>query len=601
MPIRIHPLARVALAIAIAFAVTGRIIMLVLAQDDPSAAGTPAAVVDVTPPSISQPGNLYAGAADASGAVVWYDLPGAVDDVDGPVGVACDVPAGSLFPLGTTVVTCYASDAAGNGASVSFAVTVGDGAGPVIDQPADVAVTTSDPSGAAVAFAVPGAYDAIDGPVGVWCDAASGTWFAVGSTVVTCGAQDTAGNAAAAVAFTVTVVLDAVQPVDPTAVPDVPTDVPAVPTDVPTDVPTEAATEVATDNPTDIATDVPTDTTPTPGDDTTTPDATAVPTDAPTDAPTDQPTQSDPATTVPPVDTTPAPVDTPAPTATVPGVISDVSDDGDAPVSAPAVDGIPQTTPIVIPPAPTEAPTPAPTQVALDLPWPPPDSFVIVTDGGPIDGLAAIWNNVEDFPITQEFGHTDFSVTHPSWYAYGLTYGLDGYEHPGLDIGMPAGTPLYSPVEGTVKIAGGVPFYTFYGNGAPGVGELLIETASGDQVILGHMGRITVNVGDHVVAGQFVGLSGGDNGDHLHLEVREIQSDKSYKIVDPRKSFLIKAIADANTKPAEQALPVTGDPHRRFEVDAPSATDHSGDDPATTNPTTTDPSSTGAATTDQTS
>jgi murein DD-endopeptidase MepM/ murein hydrolase activator NlpD len=110
---------------------------------------------------------------------------------------------------------------------------------------------------------------------------------------------------------------------------------------------------------------------------------------------------------------------------------------------------------------------------------------------------------------------------------------------------MPAGTPLYAPVDGVVRIAGGTPYYTFYGNGQDHVGELLIETADGDQVILGHLGRIAVDVGDEVAVGQFVGLSGGENGDHLHLEAREVQPLGAYKIVDPRKSFLVDALTAA--------------------------------------------------------
>jgi murein DD-endopeptidase MepM/ murein hydrolase activator NlpD len=159
----------------------------------------------------------------------------------------------------------------------------------------------------------------------------------------------------------------------------------------------------------------------------------------------------------------------------------------------------------------------------------------------------------QDYPISQEFGHTDFSVRHHNWYSYGEGYGLDGYEHPGIDIGMPAGTPLYSPVKGTVKIAGGVPYYTYYGNGQPGVGELLIETANGDEVILGHMGLIVVTEGQKVKPGQFVGLSGGDNGDHLHLETRELQQGGWYRIVDPRDSFLVEAIAEEE-RPGDQAF-----------------------------------------------
>jgi murein DD-endopeptidase MepM/ murein hydrolase activator NlpD len=58
-----------------------------------------------------------------------------------------------------------------------------------------------------------------------------------------------------------------------------------------------------------------------------------------------------------------------------------------------------------------------------------------------------IWENRE-YPISQEFGHTWFSVRHGSWYDYGRAYGLDGFEHTGLDIGMPRGTPIYSRSRG---------------------------------------------------------------------------------------------------------------------------------------------------------
>jgi hypothetical protein len=174
----------------------------------------------------------------------------------------------------------------------------------------------------------------------------------------------------------------------------------------------------------------------------------------------------------------------------------------------------------------------------LALPALPPAPYIPIIGSGPIDGLSLIWGDL-NFPISQEFGHTDFSLSHSDQYAYGALYGLDGRAHPGIDIGMPAGTWLYAPVDGTVLISGGNPFYSFYGNTQFGVGELLIQTDAGDQVILGHMGGIAVSPGQRVTTGQFVGLSGGDNGDHLHLEVRI----GGYQIVDPRQSFLVTEIA----------------------------------------------------------
>jgi murein DD-endopeptidase MepM/ murein hydrolase activator NlpD len=195
----------------------------------------------------------------------------------------------------------------------------------------------------------------------------------------------------------------------------------------------------------------------------------------------------------------------------------------------------------------------------LDLPWPPPGHFTIDTYGGPLNGIDLIWG-YETYPISQEFGHTEFSILHFHWYSYGLAYGLDGYEHPGLDVAMPAGTWLYSPVEGTVRTSGGTPYYTYYGNGDPGVGELLIVTDDGHEVVLGHMGRIAVEVGDRVTVGEFVGLSGGDNGDHLHLEVRELQSGSWYRAVDPRVSFLVEVLEAAAQPAGEPEVEATPAP-----------------------------------------
>src|SRR5262245_27453690 len=76
--------------------------------DDPTP--TP---VDTTPPVIAQPGNIVVDAVDASGTVVSYAVPAATDDTGVQVAVGC-APGPGVFPIGTTVVTCRAQDAAGN-------------------------------------------------------------------------------------------------------------------------------------------------------------------------------------------------------------------------------------------------------------------------------------------------------------------------------------------------------------------------------------------------------------------------------------------------------------------------------------------------------
>ena len=54
--------------------------------------------------------------------------------MDGIVTPTCTLPSGSLFALGTTTVSCTATDRLHNTASASFAVTVADKTGPVFAQ-----------------------------------------------------------------------------------------------------------------------------------------------------------------------------------------------------------------------------------------------------------------------------------------------------------------------------------------------------------------------------------------------------------------------------------------------------------------------------------
>ena len=84
------------------------------------------AVKDVTPPTITCPGNIVATAAAscpiATSKVVTYPDPVASDNC-GVQSVVCDPPSGSTFPVGTITVTCTATDTSGNTATCSFTVT----------------------------------------------------------------------------------------------------------------------------------------------------------------------------------------------------------------------------------------------------------------------------------------------------------------------------------------------------------------------------------------------------------------------------------------------------------------------------------------------
>jgi hypothetical protein len=92
-------------------------------------------VRDTVPPVlVGTPGNI-AAFGGASGAVVTYTPPTAVDAVSGPRPVSCLPSSGSTF-VGTTIVTCSASDTAlptANTARTTFTVTVTmDTVGPTI-------------------------------------------------------------------------------------------------------------------------------------------------------------------------------------------------------------------------------------------------------------------------------------------------------------------------------------------------------------------------------------------------------------------------------------------------------------------------------------
>jgi hypothetical protein len=67
---------------------------------------------------------------------------------------------------------------------------------PIIVVPQDIVEEATGPNGAQVSFEEASAQDDVDGPVGVTCDRNSGGTFPVSETVVTCIAEDLAGNRA---------------------------------------------------------------------------------------------------------------------------------------------------------------------------------------------------------------------------------------------------------------------------------------------------------------------------------------------------------------------------------------------------------------------
>ena len=89
-------------------------------------------VRDTTDPDLTLPGTIVAEATGPSGTSVSWTAPTADDSVSGNLAVTCSPASGSTFPLGTTSVTCNASDAAGNTSAGSFNVIVRDTTDPVL-------------------------------------------------------------------------------------------------------------------------------------------------------------------------------------------------------------------------------------------------------------------------------------------------------------------------------------------------------------------------------------------------------------------------------------------------------------------------------------
>jgi len=132
------------------------------------------------------------------------------------------------------------------------------------------------------------------------------------------------------------------------------------------------------------------------------------------------------------------------------------------------------------------------------------------------------WTGGKSYPLTQGFGETEFART-SGFYRNNM--------HPGIDLGVPHGTPITAPFQAKVVQAGW--------NGGYGYSVTLEIQANGKlyHILVGHMAEApSVSVGQIVQPGQVlgkVGSTGASTGPHIHLEVRE-----NGVPVDPRVLFV---------------------------------------------------------------
>ena len=159
-------------------------------------------VRDTTAPVFSQvPVGPVVEADGPGGSRATYTPPIAVDLVNGPVLVSCTPAPGSIFPRGTTTVTCSAKDARGNTATASFPVKVVDTTKPALNvpQPQDVSsngaqtLSRDDPQVQRFLHSAQ-ARDSVDGSLPVKNDAPA--VLPLGKTRITFTATDSSGNTA---------------------------------------------------------------------------------------------------------------------------------------------------------------------------------------------------------------------------------------------------------------------------------------------------------------------------------------------------------------------------------------------------------------------
>jgi len=87
--------------------------------------------------------------------------------------------------------------------------------------------------------------------------------------------------------------------------------------------------------------------------------------------------------------------------------------------------------------------------------------------------------------------------------------------HPGIDIGTPIGTPVFTARNGIVHDIGTLEIYGLY---------VIINHDGGYQTVYAHLDEVLVKMGHRVQAGSqiaFSGNSGISTGPHLHFEIRK--------------------------------------------------------------------------------
>jgi murein DD-endopeptidase MepM/ murein hydrolase activator NlpD len=138
--------------------------------------------------------------------------------------------------------------------------------------------------------------------------------------------------------------------------------------------------------------------------------------------------------------------------------------------------------------------------------------FILDPNSIPTPGTRVFEWPLASFVITQNFGGTEFAARNAA------VYGGRAY-HPGVDFGVPRGTPIYAPLTGTVRATGNtdaVPGCYSWGKWT------LLDHANGLSTLYAHQDLISVTPGQKVNTGEIIGYTGNtgySTGPHLHFTV----------------------------------------------------------------------------------
>ncbi|MCC7502971.1 MAG: peptidoglycan DD-metalloendopeptidase family protein [Flavobacteriales bacterium] len=101
-----------------------------------------------------------------------------------------------------------------------------------------------------------------------------------------------------------------------------------------------------------------------------------------------------------------------------------------------------------------------------------------------------------------------------------------GRMHYGIDLELDNGDPVVAAFEGMVRISR---YNSTFGN------VVVVRHSNGLETLYAHLSQRNVEPGDHVEAGDMLGLGGStgrSTGDHLHFEVRYLDQP-----IDPQQVF----------------------------------------------------------------